>query len=63
MAESDTFQSLSEAIIAGEVELATGLVQQGLAAGVEPLDLINRGVVSAADRLGQMFQDSEIFLP
>jgi methylmalonyl-CoA mutase cobalamin-binding domain/chain len=63
MSVEQYYQRLSEAIIAGDVEAAVEIVHAGLAAAVEPLDLVNHGIVAAADRLGSMFQCSEIYLP
>jgi methylmalonyl-CoA mutase cobalamin-binding domain/chain len=57
------YTGLSRAIVAGDVEATVAAVQEGLAAGVAALDLINQGIVRAADNLGVMFEGSQIFLP
>lgn len=63
MSENNFYQELADAILDGEVEDAARIAQQALDAGIDALDVINGGVTLGTDKLGDLFQNFEIFLP
>jgi 5-methyltetrahydrofolate--homocysteine methyltransferase len=54
---------LSAALSRGQTAEAETLTRQALAAGVDPLDLIQNLLVPALTQVGQDFQEFKIFLP
>lgn len=63
MTENDFFQGLADAIVNGEKEDASRISQEALDAGINALKVINTGVTLGTDKLGDLFQEFEIFLP
>lgn len=63
MNENDFYQALADAIVNGEKEDAARISQEALDAGLVALDVINQGVTPGTDKLGDLFQNFEIFLP
>lgn len=63
MADTKSYQELTAAIIKGDAEEARKSAQEALDIGHLPLDVINQGVIPATDRLGQLFEAFEIYLP
>jgi len=57
------YQRLADAIVNGEKDEASAVSQAALDAGVNALDVINNGVTRGTDKLGDLFQNFEIFLP
>lgn len=60
---SDLLPPLTEAIVEGEGETALALTQQALAAGVEPMTIIEQGLVPGMDIVGERFESGDYFLP
>ncbi len=56
-------ESLTQAVIAGEPEKAVELAGQALAQGLDPLEIINRGLVPGIRYTGEQFADGEMFIP
>lgn len=54
---------LTQAVLEGDFETATRLTREALAAGVEPLIVIDRGLVPGMDQAGDKFSSGEYFLP
>lgn len=54
---------LTEAVIAGRRREVTDLVQQCLAAGEKPMDIIERRLVPGMMTVGEKFKCNEIFVP
>jgi corrinoid protein of di/trimethylamine methyltransferase len=50
-------------VLAGESEAAARLTKDALAAGIEPLTVIDRGLVPGMDQAGEKFSTGEYFLP
>ncbi|MEI3199388.1 MAG: B12-binding domain-containing protein [Lachnospiraceae bacterium] len=44
-------------------KLVPGLVQAALDAGVEPTDILNKGMIDAMGIVGEKFKNNEIFVP
>jgi corrinoid protein of di/trimethylamine methyltransferase len=57
------FSQMAQTIIEGEVEEAEALARQSVAAGIDPLDAINRGFVTGLDVVGEEFGCGQMFLP
>jgi corrinoid protein of di/trimethylamine methyltransferase len=59
----DLFGAMRQAIIDGDTARATELAGESLAAGVPPLDAIDRGFVPGLSHVGEQFAAGELFLP
>jgi corrinoid protein of di/trimethylamine methyltransferase len=57
------FSAMRQSIIDGAPETASGLAQEAVAAGVAPLDAINRGYVPGMHEVGEQFARGQMFLP
>ncbi|MBI5830123.1 MAG: RpiB/LacA/LacB family sugar-phosphate isomerase [Chloroflexi bacterium] len=63
MSDNNFYQRMTDAVVNGEVAEAARIAQETLDAGLNALDVIKKGVVGGTDKLGDLFQDFEIFLP
>jgi corrinoid protein of di/trimethylamine methyltransferase len=54
---------LTQAVLVGDYEAAAKLTRDALAAGMEPLTVIDRGLVPGMDQAGEKFSSGEYFLP
>ena len=63
MSEEDYIEEIKEIIIDGDDEAAAEVVEEALAAGVDPLDILNDGLMAGADVVGERFETGEFFLP
>lgn len=54
---------LSNSIIEGDPDAATALTTQALQAGLDPITIINQGLVPAMNVVGEKFASGEYFLP
>jgi corrinoid protein of di/trimethylamine methyltransferase len=63
MSEDDYIEEIKEIIIDGDDEAAAEVVEEALAAGVDPLDILNNGLMAGADVVGERFETGEFFLP
>lgn len=63
MKEDDILNGIAEAIVAEDEETVMALVSQGLSRGMDPLQLINRGLNAGLRKVGDLFSEEEIFLP
>lgn len=59
----ETLNLLTQAIIDGEPELAAELTRKALDAGIEPLLIIDQGLVPGMDVVGEKFECGDYFLP
>lgn len=57
------FERLATAVVQGDEDGALEISKQALEAGVDAMELIDRGIVQGTDKLGELFQNFEIFLP
>ncbi len=55
--------SLTQAVIAGDPETAVELARQALEGGLDPLEVINRGLMPGIQYTGEQFAAGEMFLP
>jgi corrinoid protein of di/trimethylamine methyltransferase len=60
---STTFEKLSEAIIAGEKDKLLAAVDAALKEGVNPSDIIDKGMSPGMKEVGERFARYEIYLP
>ncbi len=56
-------QALSRAILTGDAGTARDLTQQALAAGVDPLVLVNEHMIPAMAEVGRRYECNEYFVP
>ena len=63
MSESTHLQAIAAAIIDGEAEDAMEATKAALEDNVDPMEILNRGLMDAADEVGKRFERSEYFLP
>jgi len=57
------FKPLYDAILAGDAKSAKGVTEAALAAGVEPLKLVQDFMMPAMDEVGRRFERNEYFVP
>jgi 5-methyltetrahydrofolate--homocysteine methyltransferase len=58
-----TIGQLRDAIVAIDADKAREVAQRGIDDGLDPLDIINEGVRSALDLMGERFALGDIFVP
>jgi len=56
-------QELAAAVEKGKSKLVTGLVEEALAEGNAPIDVLNKGMIDAMSVVGEKFKNNEIFVP
>jgi corrinoid protein of di/trimethylamine methyltransferase len=59
----ELFQKMSQSILDGDSDAATELANQAVKAGLDPLDVINKGFVVGVNRVGDNFACGNAFLP
>jgi corrinoid protein of di/trimethylamine methyltransferase len=60
---TELLSKITATIIEGEPDEVVELTQQALDAGLEPLSIINEGLVPGMNVVGEKFQSGEYFLP
>jgi len=60
---SDLLTQITTSIVEGEPDGTVDLTRQALEAGLEPLTIINQGLVPGMNIVGDKFQSGEYFLP
>lgn len=63
MTEEDYIEEIKEIIIDGDDKAAAEVVEEALSAGLDPLVILNDGLMAGADVVGQRFETGEFFLP
>lgn len=63
MSENEHLQAISNAVIDGETEDAIEATKTALEANVDPLAILNQGLMEGADEVGKRFERGEYFLP
>jgi methanogenic corrinoid protein MtbC1 len=56
-------QEIAQAVESGKSKIIEGLVQEALTEGIDPLAILNEGMINAMSVVGEKFQKSEIFVP
>jgi corrinoid protein of di/trimethylamine methyltransferase len=59
----DLLTKITASLVEGEPDETVDLTRQALEAGLEPLTIINEGLVPGMDVVGNRFQSGEYFLP
>jgi 5-methyltetrahydrofolate--homocysteine methyltransferase len=57
------FQPIYDAVLTGNAAAARALAEQAISAGVDPLELVNGGMMPAMDEVGRRFERHEYFVP
>ena len=63
MSENTHLQAISAAVIDGELEDAVNATQAALDSNIDPLEILNHGLMDGADEVGKRFERFEYFLP
>jgi len=63
MTGEEYLEEIKESIVAGDREAAPRATEEALAAGVDPLDILNEALMAGADEVGVRFETGEYFLP
>ncbi len=63
MSQPPSFDSLRLAVVDGDVDQAAALAAQALAAGMDPLEIIERGFSEGIREVGELWEEGEYFLP
>ncbi len=61
--EGDVFGKIRDAVIKGDEEGITGLVEEALSQGHDPLVISNKGLIPGMDVVGRLFKTGTMFLP
>jgi len=59
----EIFQKISQAVLEGKREETLALVGDGIRQGIDPFELITRGLTPGLDQVGQKFEEGEYYLP
>ncbi len=54
---------ITAAVEKGKSKIIGGLVEEALAEGVDPAEILNVGMIEAMNVVGEKFQKNEIFVP
>jgi 5-methyltetrahydrofolate--homocysteine methyltransferase len=57
------FEEMGNAVIKGDAETADDLTRKAVDEGVDPLDIINRGLIGGMNVVGERFKAGEMFVP
>jgi corrinoid protein of di/trimethylamine methyltransferase len=63
MSDDQHLQAIATAVIDGETDDAVEATQKALEANVDPLEILNKGLMDGADEVGKRFERNEYFLP
>lgn len=63
MTENAYLQAIANAVIDGEAEDAAEATKAALEANVDPLEILNKGLMDGAEEVGKRFERNEYFLP
>jgi corrinoid protein of di/trimethylamine methyltransferase len=56
-------EEISDAVEKGKSKIIAGLVEEALAEGLDPVEILNVGMIEAMNVVGAKFQENEIFVP
>ncbi len=57
------FKEMKEAILEGDDEVIVDLVEKAIKDGVDPIEILDKGLVPGMDEVGKLFKEGEIFVP
>ena len=59
----EKLEQIKEAVLSMDVDVVKTAVKEALEAGINPLDLIQDGLTPAVNKVGELFEKGECFLP
>jgi len=59
----DLTERLRRSVLDGDAAAAARLANEGLAGGIVPRDMVDRGLIRAMDEAGRLFEAGEFFVP
>ncbi len=60
---SDYLNAITGAVQKGNEKLVVQIVTEALNAGIAPQEILNKGLISGIQAVGQLFKDGEAYLP
>ena len=63
MIKGDLFRSINEAIVAGDKGAAVALATEAVRSGVDLLEVIEKGYVPGLQKVGELWEQGDYFLP
>jgi corrinoid protein of di/trimethylamine methyltransferase len=63
MKDADIHARMSEAIVAGDRQAARVLAEQAVGAGLDLLEVVERGFVPGLEKVGELWEQGDYFLP
>ena len=63
MDTSEWFEKAAQSILDVDEEAAKSIAQKSLEAGIDPLEMINKGFTEGIRKMGDLFDRGEVFLP
>ena len=57
------FEGLAEGVIKGEIDKVADLTRKAVDEGTDPMDIINKGLMSGMNVVGERFKAGEMFVP
>jgi corrinoid protein of di/trimethylamine methyltransferase len=63
MTENELIAQITQAVMDGEAGIASETTRLALEAGLDPLIILNAGLMAGADEVGKRFESGEFFLP
>jgi 5-methyltetrahydrofolate--homocysteine methyltransferase len=58
-----TIEALSQSVIKGDMQGAADLTEKALTEGIDPQEILDKGLIAAMDIVGQRFADGAMFVP
>jgi len=63
MTDNELIAQIAQAVMDGEAGIAQDATRQALEAGIDPLRILNEGLMAGSDEVGKRFESGEYFLP
>jgi 5-methyltetrahydrofolate--homocysteine methyltransferase len=63
MTDIELIAQIAQAVLDGEAGIAQDATRQALEAGIDPLSILNEGLMAGSDEVGKRFESGEYFLP
>jgi len=58
----EIYKKIKESIIGMEPEQTADLIKQALAEGLDPMEILNKGMVAGIEVVGEAFKSGDLFL-
>ena len=55
--------ALSESVVTGDADKVAELTRKALDEGMDPIEILNGGLVTGMDVMGEKFKNYEVYLP